>query len=222
MQTTTTIRTADVQTPSVRTPDSRLPDVQTTTLSFANMHNHGELFANIFRARKQSFIDLKKWKLPEVDGMEFDQYDTPMSRWVAIHEHGRVLAGVRLTPTTARCGMYTYMIRDAQENQLNGTIPQNLLDGPAPVEETTWEASRLFIDHSIPAARRMRVQMSLIREMSNSGRELGASRLLCLVKSTWPRWLNPRGVDASAMGPVIWIDDDYFQCVSINLAPKMH
>jgi len=222
MQTTTTIRTADVQTPSVRTPDSRLPDVQTTTLSFANMHNHGELFAYIFRARKQSFIDLKKWKLPEVDGMEFDQYDTPMSRWVAIHEHGRVLAGVRLTPTTARCGMYTYMIRDAQENQLNGTIPQNLLDGPAPVEETTWEASRLFIDHAIPAGRRMRVQMSLIAEMSNSARELGASRLICLVKATWPRWLTPRGVDAQAMGPVIWIDDDYFQCVSINLAPKMH
>ena len=43
-----------------------------------------------------------------------------------------------------------------------------------------------------------------------------------LRESTWPRWLNPRGVDASAMGPVIWIDDDYFQCVSINLAPKMH
>ena len=222
MQTTTTIRTADVQTPTVRTPDSRLPDVQTTTLSFANMHNHGELFANIFRARKQSFIDLKKWKLPEVDGMEFDQYDTPMSRWVAIHENGRVLAGVRLTPTTASCGVYSYMIRDAQKDLLNGSIPQNLLDGPAPVEETTWEASRLFIDHSIPAGRRMRVQMSLIAEMSNSARALGASRLICLVKSTWPRWLNPRGVDAQAMGPVIWIDDDYFQCVSINLAPKMH
>ena len=105
---------------------------------------------------------------------------------------------------------------------LGGTIPQNLLDAPAPVEETTWEASRLFIDHAIPAGRRMRVQMSLIAEMSNSARELGASRLICLVKATWPRWLTPRGVDAQAMGPVIWIDDDYFQCVSINLAPKMH
>ena len=196
--------------------------MEATTLSYDNLHNHGELFANMFRARHRTFIQNAKWDLPEANGMEFDQYDTPMSRWVAIHEHGRVLAGVRLTPTTARCGMYTYMIRDAQENQLNGTIPQNLLDGPAPVEETTWEASRLFIDHSIPAGRRMRVQMSLIAEMSNSARALGASRLICLVKSTWPRWLNPRGVDAQAMGPVIWIDDDYFQCVSINLAPKMH
>ena len=181
--------------------------MQTTTLSFANMHNHGELFANVFRARKQSFIDLKKWPLPEVDGMEFDQYDTPMSRWVAIHENGRVLAGVRLTPTTARCGVYSYMIRDAQLDLLGGTIPQSLLDASAPVEETTWEASRLFVDHSIPSSQRRRVQLSLITEMSNSA---------------WPRWLTPRGVEAQAMGPVIWIDDDYFQCVSINLAPKMH
>ena len=196
--------------------------MQTTTLSFANMHNYGELFANLFRARRQSFIVQKNWDLPEEMGMEFDQYDTPQSRWIAIHDFGHVLAGMRLTPTTARCGIYSYMIRDAQEDLLNGTIPQNLLDAPAPVEETTWEASRLFIDHSIPAARRMRVQMSLIAEMSNSARALGASRLICLVKATWPRWLTPRGVDAQAMGPVIWIDDDYFQCVSINLAPKMH
>ena len=54
--------------------------MQTTTLSFANLHNHGELFANIFRARKQSFIVQKRWNLPQTDDMEFDQYDTPMSR----------------------------------------------------------------------------------------------------------------------------------------------
>ena len=30
--------------------------MQTTTLSFENIHNHGELFANLLRARRQSFI----------------------------------------------------------------------------------------------------------------------------------------------------------------------
>ncbi|MTH77775.1 acyl-homoserine-lactone synthase [Paracoccus aestuariivivens] len=196
--------------------------MQTTTLSFANLHNHGELFANIFRARKQSFIIQKRWDLPQTDDMEFDQYDTPMSRWVAIHEKGTVLAGVRLTPTTARCGMYTYMIRDAQQDLLGGSIPQNLLDEPAPVEATTWEASRLFVDHSTPQSGRRRVHMSLLREMTHSARELGATKLVCLVAATWPRWLRAIGLDAHAMGPVIWIDDAYFQCVSINLAAKMH
>ena len=94
--------------------------MQTTTLSFANMHNHGELFANIFRARKQSFIDLKKWPLPEVDGMEFDQYDTPFARWIVVHENGEVMAGMRIAPTNARCGLHSYMIRDAQLGLLAG------------------------------------------------------------------------------------------------------
>ena len=79
--------------------------MQVTTLSFENMHNHGELFANMLRARHQTFIVQNRWDLPEANGMEFDQYDTPASRWVAVHEFGHVLAGVRLTPTTARCGI---------------------------------------------------------------------------------------------------------------------
>ena len=57
--------------------------MQTTTLSFSNLHNHGELFAKLFRARKQSFIIQKNWDLPEAEDMEFDQYDTPQSRWIA-------------------------------------------------------------------------------------------------------------------------------------------
>ena len=89
----------------------------TTTLSFQNMHQHGDLFVNLLRARRKSFIIRNNWRLPEAEGMEFDQYDTPASRWIAVHDGGEVLAGVRLTPTTARVGMYTYMIRDAQRGR---------------------------------------------------------------------------------------------------------
>ena len=67
--------------------------MQTTTLSFSNLHVHGELFANLFRARRESFIVQKNWDLPQADGMEFDQYDTPQSRWIAVHEAGEVLGG---------------------------------------------------------------------------------------------------------------------------------
>ncbi|MDZ4096600.1 MAG: acyl-homoserine-lactone synthase, partial [Paracoccaceae bacterium] len=119
--------------------------MQTTMLSFANIHNHGELFANMLRARRELFIVHNKWKLPEAMGMEFDQYDTPASRWVVVHDElGRVLAGNRLTPTTAQCGIYSYMIRDAQRGLLD-TIPAHLLYDEAPVNETIWESSRLFV-----------------------------------------------------------------------------
>ncbi|MGF6860111.1 N-acyl-L-homoserine lactone synthetase [Rhodobacteraceae bacterium MBR-64] len=195
--------------------------MQTTTLSFENMHNHGELFANVFRARRQTFIVQNKWDLPEADGMEYDQYDTPASRWVAVHELGRVLAGVRLTPTTARCGIYTYMIKDAQRGLLD-TIPQDLLYEEAPVADHVWESSRIFVSHDVPATKRNRVQMHLISEMTRSARELGASSVLGLIPENGPRWGRRVGLDIDVIGRVMQIGDTRNVCIRINLADKLH
>lgn len=196
--------------------------MQTTTLSFANMHNHGELFANLFRARRQSFIVQKNWDLPEEMGMEFDQYDTPQSRWIAIHDLGRVLAGIRLTPTTARCGIYSYMIRDAQKGLLGGSIPQDLLYTEAPVAPQTWECSRVFVSHDIPLALRRKVHFQMVDAMTGAARELGATRLIALTAASWPRWYGRCGLDAEAIGRTMFIDDGDYQCVSIDLSGKMH
>jgi len=195
--------------------------MQTTTLSFANLHNHGELFANLLRARRQSFIVQNNWDLPEAMGMEFDQYDTPASRWVAVHDFGRVYAGIRLTPTTARVGIYTYMIRDAQRGLLD-SIPSDLLYEDAPVAENVWESSRVFVAHDTPQKLRRLVHVHLIEEMTKAARDLGATRVLGLIPANWPRWAKRRGLDAEAAGPVMHIDGLDNQVVSINLAEKMH
>ncbi|UWQ13585.1 N-acyl-L-homoserine lactone synthetase [Aliiroseovarius sp. M344] len=195
--------------------------MQTTTLSFANLHNYGELFANLLRARRQSFIVQNRWDLPEAMGMEFDQYDTPASRWVAVHEFGRVLAGIRLTPTTARCGIYTYMIRDAQLGLLE-SIPSDLLYEEAPVAEHTWESSRVFVAHDTPQRMRRVVHGHLIAEMTKSARDLGATRVLGLIPASWPRWSKRLGLDASAAGRVMEIDGIDNQVVSIDLSGKLH
>ncbi len=196
--------------------------MQTTTLSFANLHNYGELFANLLRARKQSFIVQKNWDLPEEMGMEFDQYDTPQSRWIAIHDGADVLAGIRLTPTTARCGIYSYMIRDAQLGYLGGNIPQDLLYDDAPVDELIWESSRVFVNHSIPQSLRRKVHFQMVDAMTGSARELGASRLIALTAGNWSRWYGRCGLSAEAIGRKMWIDDGEFQCVSIDLTAKPH
>lgn len=195
--------------------------MQTTTLSFANMHNHGELFANLLRARRQSFIVQNKWDLPEAMGMEFDQYDTPASRWIAVHEFGEIRAGIRLTPTTAHCGIYSYMIRDAQRGLLP-SIPADLLNEEAPVAENVWESSRVFVSHSTPMKIRRMVHAQLIMEMMKSARDLGAVRVLCIIPANWPRWATRCGLDAVAAGRVLNIDGEESQCVSINLAGNLH
>lgn len=195
--------------------------MQTTTLSFANMHNHGELFANLLRARRQSFIVQNNWDLPEALGMEYDQYDTPASRWIAVHHLGEILAGIRLTPTTARCGIYTYMIRDAQRGLLE-SIPTDLLYEEAPVAENIWESSRVFVSHATPMNMRRRVHAHLIMEMTKSARELGATQVLGLIPANWPRWAGRCGLDMVAAGPVMDIGGIENQCVSIDLTSKLH
>ena len=195
--------------------------MQVTTLSFENMHQHGELFSNILRARHETFIQHAKWDLPQANGMEFDQYDTPASRWIAVHALGEVLAGVRLTPTTARCGIYSYMIRDAQRGLLD-TIPANLLYDEAPVGTHIWESSRIFVSHRVPAKERMRVQLNLIREMTQSARHLGAASVIGLIPEAGPRWGRRVGLDIDVIGPVLEIGGERNACIRINLAAKLH
>ena len=195
--------------------------MQTTTLSFENIHTHGELFAYLLRARRQSFIVQNQWDLPEAMGMEYDQYDTPASRWIAVHEFGRVMAGIRLTPTTARCGIYTYMIRDAQLGLLD-SIPSDLLFEEAPIADHIWESSRVFVAHDTPMKIRRRVHAHLITEMTRSARQLGATQVLGLIPANWPRWARRCGLDAQAAGRVMHIDGIDNQVVKINLGAKLH
>lgn len=195
--------------------------MQATTLSFTNIHKHGDLFANMLRARHRTFIERNHWDLPQADGMEFDQYDTPASRWVAVHEFGRVLAGVRLTPTTARVGIYTYMIRDAQRGLLD-TIPSDLLWDEAPVAPHIWESSRVFVSDDVPSKIRLRVQIELIAEMVRAARDLGATQLLGLIPEHSPRLARRTGIDCVAAGPVLDIGGSRSVCVNISMATKLH
>ncbi|WP_420857363.1 acyl-homoserine-lactone synthase [Marivivens marinus] len=196
--------------------------MHSTTLSFANMHNHGELFVNLLRARRESFIVRNRWDLPETMGMEYDQYDTPQSRWLAVHDDtGRVLAGVRLTPTTARCGIYSYMIRDAQRGLLE-SIPDDLLFDQAPVDDGTWEVTRGFVVHDIPASLRHRVRMRLVLQMLRTSREEGIRRMLALLPSNWHRWAARCSLEMKAAGRNMNMGGIDYQAVWIDFSTQLH
>lgn len=195
--------------------------MQTTTLSFRNMHIHGELFTDILRARRETFIVQRNWDLPETDGMEFDKYDTPQSRWIAVHHLGEVLAGIRLTPTTARCGIYSYMIRDAQ-NGLLELIPSDLLYAPAPVDPHIWEASRVFVAPHVPAQLRVKVQANLMGQMVKTAREEGASQLIALCPRAWMRWMRRLGYQTEHVGPCLDIGGSDNQAILMRLHSNLH
>ncbi len=190
--------------------------MQATTLSFANIHDHGNLFANLLRARHESFIVEQRWDLPETDGMEFDQYDTPQSRWIAIHDGGQVLGGFRLTPTTARCGVYSYMIKDAQRGLLD-SIPSNLLYEEAPVDPQIFEFSRFFKSSNLSARERTAVQMRLLKALLETRETLGVRSALGIGSPNWERWMKRIGLHIQNMGPIIQIEGKENRCQITHL-----
>lgn len=199
------------------TVSATMGHMRSTSLSFSNMHQYGELFVSLLKARKRTFIDRLHWSLPEAEGMEFDQYDTPLSRWIVVHEFGEILAGIRLTPTTARCGVYSYMLRDAQKGMLE-SIPTDVLFFKAPVNPRIWEASRLFVSSDVPAHRRLAVQAALMGQMSETARAHGATHVIGIVPAVWSRWLRRLDLSAVPVGPKFTIDETRSQAALFTVA----
>lgn len=195
--------------------------MEMTTLSFQNFHEYGVLFRNFLRARYQVFVGEMKWDLPASEGMEFDQYDTAQSRWVCVHDGERVLAGLRLTPTTAKCGIYTYMVRDAQRGLLD-SIPANLLDETAPIADYIWDANRLFVAEGVETEIRREVQLSLMRHMVHSARALGATTVIGLLPIGIPRLGRRLGIDMASAGPVMKIGGIAHRVYFVSMASEMH
>ncbi|WP_392336718.1 acyl-homoserine-lactone synthase [Loktanella salsilacus] len=190
--------------------------LRATTLSLINMHHYGELFISYLKARREVFIVAKGWRLPETNGMEFDQYDTPEARWVVVHEFGEVLAGIRISPTTARCGLHSYMIRDAQLGLLDG-LALDPLHFTAPVSPHVWEATRLFVSAKVPAARRAEIQTILMLKMVESSRALGITQVIGIFPAVFKRWLKRIGLDAIAVGPKFDLDGDTSQAALLTV-----
>lgn len=187
-------------------------EVRSDALSFRNMHEYGTLLTKYLEARKNIFLDDLGWHVAEVDGMEFDQYDNPQAQWIILHRFGEVLGGVRMLPTTAKCGIYSYMLRDAQ-NGLLGGMPTDILFFEAPVEHNVWEATRFFIVNSVPAAQRLEVQKRLFNSMALAASEHGAVHVLGIVPAVWARWSRRLGVKATPIGAKFTVDNFASQSV---------
>lgn len=190
----------------------KLANIRTANMSFENMYTFGDLLPKYLRARKSIFIDRLSWHVSEVDGMEFDQYDTPFCRWIVLVEFGEIVGGVRLLPTTATCGIYSYMLRDAHLGLLDD-FPTDVLFIEPPLHRNVWEASRFFISDSIPGARRPLIQSLLFTEMNRVAKGNGAKFIVGIVPAVWSRWARRLGVTATPIGVPFTIDETRSQAV---------
>ena len=121
--------------------------MEISIINFRDNLDRWDLVVNYMKLRKLIFKDAKQWNLVVAQEMEFEQYDTFMtlahgdkSSYIIAHSGVDVLGGGRLI----RCdNPNSYMLRDAYFGKLEG-LPKELCDKEPPVNDTTWELTRLI------------------------------------------------------------------------------
>ncbi|MBW3243532.1 autoinducer synthase [Epibacterium sp. DP7N7-1] len=190
--------------------------MQSTQISFDNLDKTGALFTEMLRARYRHFIQMRGWDLPNIRGMEYDQYDTPESVYCAIHDGMSIKGGFRITPTTARCLNASYMLRDAQLGLLSG-LPSDLLDAPAPQDPRIWEVSRVFVDDKMGTRDRAHVRDLLAVSFSHMARTWHIDEFLCLTSVTAALLTRRSGLDLVPAGPRFNIAGELCQAYHLKI-----
>lgn len=129
---------------------------------------------------------------------------------------GQVVSGGRLTPTTHRCGIFTYLLRDAQRGLLEHS-PVDLLFRQAPASPNTWELSRCFV---AKGKRRSTVKRELKRlfvELPMIAAELKAERIVTIQSTEWTYQARRNGLSVVALGKPMVLRGKRFQAVEINI-----
>lgn len=93
-----------------------------------------EMLDSMHEFRREVFVGRLGWALPQIGGIERDQYDTADAMYlIACDEAERITACARLLPTTG-----SYMLPEL--------FPQLLGGAPAPRHPSIWELSRFAAD----------------------------------------------------------------------------
>ena len=175
-----------------------------------------DLVTSFLKMRKEVFVEQKAWPLFHADGIEFEQYDTFDTTYIIAHDSGKVLGGARLRRTDRRAGAgsicYSYMIRDAYLGLLPG-MPMNLCHDLPPMEETTWELTRLV---ALPGSG---VVERILEAANTYLYTVGAERCLFLGSPAFLRMASRLGWSPKALGDVVGNDDGRFVAFDCAVIP---
>src|SRR3546814_2834786 len=111
------------------------------------------LLRSMFADRKRLFVDLFGWDVPVVDGQyEMDQFDNADTIYLIVaDDDGGHAASIRLFPST--------------RPHMLGTLFPHLCPLGVPVDEATWESTRLCLPQRHGAERRRELRNMLFSAM---------------------------------------------------------
>ena len=184
---------------------------------FSTMHKYGSAFYEFLQLRKQVFVEDLEWDVPHNDTVEMDQYDNPTAFYSLVVDHGKVVAGARVMPTTARWGNNSYMLRDAALGRLPD-IPCNLPVGTLE-DPQVWEVTRLAIsDQILSKEKRSRCLSMMMDGMLEVAGNNGGTRLISLSPILMRRTLRMLGYFAEQVGDAYADKDDGRKYAVLSLA----
>lgn len=153
-------------------------------LNFENAYRHGDALPVLLRMRYGEFVERLKYEVPNYNGMEYDQYDTPAAVYLIWRDAaGNIQAGSRISPTNR-----PYMIRDLWPNSVQTT--------DLPSSPRVWEITRFFVGKHLPDDLRRRAHGELLCAYLEFGQYHGITSYIgtapprlwkhTLIKYGWP------------------------------------
>lgn len=160
-------------------------------VNLSNLHrfNNNPILAQ-HKLRYESITQRQGWDVPNYDGLEFDTYDNPATKYLVYRDnHGVALGSSRLYPTTL-----PYM--------LETTFSHFVTDIPMPKSEVVWEGSRFCVSKNLPAAERKKIINYIVLGYLEAGLQAGVEAIVGLMYPAY--W---RGIFSQAGWPVEFIGD---------------
>ena len=178
-------------------------------ISCSNVHEFGRAYHSQFRLRYEEFIERQDYEVPVYDEMEFDQYDTPASRYLVYHtDDGKALGATRLTPTSLSC-----MLKDLW--------PHLVVDKSLLRSDEVWEGTRYCVHKSVAPALRQRI----VNELACAYLEFGLNRGLAKIIGLMPTYIyrsvfERPGIEMEYLGPVEAIGRHKCRAVAIPVTAQ--
>lgn len=191
--------------------------MKTAIIDWSNIHENGNLWFNHLKLRKRVFVDDAGWDVPHTDLVEWDQYDTPLTKYVITHQNGEVLAASRLMPCSYAGPNFSYMIRDATLGRLPD-IPAGILSEVSR-SSSAYEATRFTSNPDLPRREKLAAMSDNAVALMRYCETIGASEVFALMPRSFVPWLRRIGLSAERFGPVTQNTQGESFCVIRCTAP---
>lgn len=165
------------------------------------------LLQSMFADRKRLFVDLFGWEVPVVDGQyEIDQFDSADTIYLIVAgEDGEHEASIRLFPST-------------RPHMLDTLFP-HLCPLGVPVDEATWESTRLCLPQRYRADRRRELRNMLFSAMVDVALDRGIERYTGVIPDPFRKEVLSLGWQAEPLGPAVRIPGGPIGAFLIHVRP---